>query len=320
MILVWGVPKDGPTAAVLEALERRGAPVFFLDQHQVLDSQAQLSVDGELRGSVRTPAGEVRFEEITAAYIRPYETGRLPALSAAEPDAVRRAEAFDQTLLAWCELTHAHVVNRPSAMASNNSKPYQSALIRAQGFAVPETIITTDPAALEAFWSRHRRVIYKSMSGVRSIVRELTPEHRARFADLGTCPTQFQQWIPGSDFRVHVAGEETFGCEIVSSASDYRYPGSDEESPEIRPSALPGDLAARCRRLAESLGLALSGIDLRRTPEGEWYCFEVNPSPGFTYYEAAAGQPISAAVAALLSTPAGAASTGTQCATRDQRL
>ena len=30
-------------------------------------------------------------------------------------------------------------------MASNGSKPYQTQLIRAHGFAVPETLITNDP-------------------------------------------------------------------------------------------------------------------------------------------------------------------------------
>ena len=64
---------------------------------------------------------------------------------------------------------------------------------------------------------------------------------------------------------------------------------------------LPGELAVRCRRLAASLGLDLAGIDLRCTPEGEWYCFEVNPSPGFTYYQDATGQPIAEAIAQYLS-------------------
>jgi len=52
--------------------------------------------------------------------------------------------------------------------------------------------------------------------------------------------------------------------------------------------------------LAASLDLVVAGIDLRRTPDGEWYCFEVNPSPAFSYYESATHQPISAAIAALL--------------------
>lgn len=48
------------------------------------------------------------------------------------------------------------------------------------------------------------------------------------------------------------------------------------------------------------MGLLLAGIALRRTPEGGWVCFEVNPSPGFSFYEEATGQPIAAAVADLL--------------------
>ena len=117
-------------------------------------------------------------------------------------------------MLCWSELTSARVVNRPSAMASNQSKLHQLALIYAQGFRVPETIATTDVAELELFWDRHGEIIYKSISGVRSIVSRLTPEHRARFGDLAHSPVQFQQWIPGHDVRVHVAGWEVFACDV----------------------------------------------------------------------------------------------------------
>jgi glutathione synthase/RimK-type ligase-like ATP-grasp enzyme len=52
--------------------------------------------------------------------------------------------------------------------------------------------------------------------------------------------------------------------------------------------------------MARDMQLLFAGIDLRRTPAGDWYCFEVNPSPGFTFYESATGQPIAAAVARFL--------------------
>ena len=48
------------------------------------------------------------------------------------------------------------------------------------------------------------------------------------------------------------------------------------------------------------MNLPVAGIDLRRTPEGEWHCLEVNPSPAFSYYQAHAGLPISEAIARLL--------------------
>jgi glutathione synthase/RimK-type ligase-like ATP-grasp enzyme len=187
-------------------------------------------------------------------------------------------------------------------MASNHSKPYQSSLIHAQGFDVPETLVTTDKDAVEAFWQKHRSIVYKSISGVRSIVTKVTPAHRERFASLANCPTQFQQWIPGTDFRVHVVGGEVFACSVESTATDYRYPGREEDAPKIQAQELPSDVAERCGSLAASMGLLLAGIDLRRTPDERWFCFEVNPSPGFTYYEQASGQPIADGIARLLAT------------------
>ena len=52
--------------------------------------------------------------------------------------------------------------------------------------------------------------------------------------------------------------------------------------------------------LARGLGLPFAGIDLKVAPDGRVVCFEVNPSPGFSYYEANTGQPIAAAVAEYL--------------------
>jgi hypothetical protein len=319
MILVWGVPNDRPVAAVRAALEHRHEQVFFLNQLNVLDAELDLSVNGSVEGVLRSGAGEVELGAITAAYLRPYDSVRLPAVADASPEVAARAAAFDDAMLCWSELTSARVVNRPSAMASNQSKPHQLALIHAQGFRVPETLVTTVAAEVEAFWGRCGEIIYKSMSGVRSIVSRVTPEHRERFSRLAHSPTQFQQWIPGRDVRVHVAGEEVFACYVGSSAADYRYPRNEEEVPQITPYCLPGELAVRCRRLAASLGLHLAGIDLRCTPEGEWYCFEVNPSPAFTFYAEVIGQPIDDAVARLLANSTGVCPPAKTCSPADEQ-
>ena len=300
MILVWSVPKDSAASAVAAALERLGAEARFFDQHDALQAELELSVDSGVNGRLRLPDGDVKLEEISGAYIRPYESSRLQTIACAPDQARTRAAALDNALLGWSEITAARVVNRPSAMASNHSKPYQTSIIHAQGFDVPETLVTTDKDALEAFWEKHRSIVYKSISGVRSIVTEVTPAHRERFAALANCPTQFQQRIPGTDFRAHVVGGEIFGCRVESAATDYRYPGRKEDAPKIQAQDLPADIAERCGSLAASLGLLLAGIDLRRTPDERWFCFEVNPSPGFTYYEQASGQPISEAIARLL--------------------
>jgi glutathione synthase/RimK-type ligase-like ATP-grasp enzyme len=63
---------------------------------------------------------------------------------------------------------------------------------------------------------------------------------------------------------------------------------------------LDPSLARQCRKLSRDLGLVVAGLDLRESPDGAWYCFEVNPSPGFSYFQARTGQPIDRAIADVL--------------------
>jgi glutathione synthase/RimK-type ligase-like ATP-grasp enzyme len=244
-----------------------------------------------------------RSPDRSTAVVRPYDWRRFQLVRSAGPGSAAwlHAARLEDALQCWTELTAALVVNRPSTMASNNSKPYQAALIRSFGIETPETLVTTDPAAALEFWEEHGAIVYKSISSVRSIVSRLSNEHRGRLSDITNCPTQFQEYIPGLDYRLHVVGDERFACEIACPADDYRYPSRTGASVAVRPGRLPQDLIDRCAALVASLGLHFAGIDLRRTPAGEWYCFEVNPSPGFSFYEEATGQPISGAVARLVS-------------------
>jgi glutathione synthase/RimK-type ligase-like ATP-grasp enzyme len=86
----------------------------------------------------------------------------------------------------------------------------------------------------------------------------------------------------------------------LPTADDYRYARRQGGDTTIRPYVLPDDCADRFLALTVSMGLLVAGIDLRRTPDGRWFCFEVNPSPGFTYYQDQTGHPIDQAIAELL--------------------
>jgi glutathione synthase/RimK-type ligase-like ATP-grasp enzyme len=173
-------------------------------------------------------------------------------------------------------------------------------MIAACGFSVPDTLVTTDAVAVGRFLRRHHDVIYKSTSGVRSIVSRLGPTRRDALEDVANCPTQFQEYVPGVDIRVHVVGDDILATEICSKADDYRYASRSNLDVAMVPIVLPEKVAAACRAMVNSMGLNVAGIDLRRTPDDKWYCFEVNPSPGFTFFEAAAGQPIAATIADFL--------------------
>lgn len=289
MILLWGPPADPPLTAVLTELLRRRTPVGVIDTASTTPYALRMELDGELRGSLTLGDRQVALEDVGGLYLRPVAPER-------RPEAVELHEA----LWAFSEVTEATVLNRPEAMAGNGCKPWQAAQARAAGFRTPATLLTTCGEAARAFAEEHGEVIYKSVSGVRSIVATFDPADGDRLDDLASCPTQFQQRVPGVDVRVHVVGARQFACEVRSGAVDYRYAGREGHDAELTALTLPDEVARRCARLAELAELPLAGIDLRRTPDGEWFCFEINPSPGFTFYSAAAEQPVASAIADLL--------------------
>jgi glutathione synthase/RimK-type ligase-like ATP-grasp enzyme len=83
---------------------------------------------------------------------------------------------------------------------------------------------------------------------------------------------------------------------VRSDAIDYRYARSDGVDVDLDEITLPADIASACVALAARLGLQFCGIDLRRRPDGEHVCFEVNPMPGYSYFESETGQAISEAL------------------------
>jgi hypothetical protein len=304
LIALWGLGSERTLTLVGRALGRLGAPTRLIDQADVLRTTVQLDVDARVRGSVLTRDQAIELEAVTALYMRPYDSRRLPAVvgSGAADTAWQHAVTVDDALASWSEITPAFVVNRPGAMAGNGSKPYQLRQIAKLGFSVPETLVTTDPLEARAFWERHGMVIYKSVSGIRSRVSRLRPSDGARLDDVTSCPTQFQAFVAGREHRVHVVGSEVFAVAVDCEADDYRYPGGLPV--ELHACQLPGDVEDRCRRLARALGLPVAGIDLRHGHDGAWYCFEVNPSPAFAFYQETTGQPVADAIARLLATGA----------------
>jgi len=303
-ILLCGIRSEPPLALVAAELERMRAPFHWFDQRRTHATSLALEIQGtSIAGTFDDGAERVELGSIRSVYVRTMDDRLLPEIEAEPADSPVRqhSRALHDRLMVWLEITPAVVVNRGRTQGSNASKPYQSQLIAAAGFRIPETLITSDPAAVLAFRERHGRVVYKSMSGVRSIVQVLTDLDVQRLERIQWCPVQFQAFVDGVDVRVHTVGEAVFAARVTSWATDYRYGDRFGAPPAtVEPYALDDDLAARCVTLARDLDLELAGIDLRITPEGEAVCFEVNPSPAFSYYEQHAGLPIAAALALRL--------------------
>jgi glutathione synthase/RimK-type ligase-like ATP-grasp enzyme len=233
---------------------------------------------------------KIPLDDVRAAYLRP---SAIPMHSNEE----RRA--FD-VLLAWADHADGKIVNRPTPSLLNHSKPLQSQWIRRLGLRTPETFISTDPAAVRAFAERHGDVVYKSISGVRSIVGRLTENRRSDLDDVAHCPTQFQEYIPGHDLRIHVFGDVVHALRIRGTCDDYRYPADHDAPLEVEQADVAPCWTAQLRSVVRQMGLVVAGIDFRVTPSGEMYCLEINPSPAFTYYEQLAGVSLAKYIAALL--------------------
>ncbi len=304
MILLCGIPSETSLASVVEALEQRDVPHLVVSQRHVRDLALELRVDDvELVGRLTGPGYAVDLEDVTGVYLRFMDDRLLPELDGEPSESPARAtsRAFHELFGQWAEVAPARVVNRYAAMGSNFSKPYQSQLIRAHGFDVPETLVTNDPELVWAFHAMHGRLIYKSISGERSIVGLFDETDRERLERIRWCPVQFQAFVGGPNVRVHTVGQEVFATIIETDAIDYRYAVRQTSSrASFAPYELGDDLAGRCVGLAAELGLELAGLDLKLPPDGRVVCLEVNPSPVFSYFELNTGQPIADAVARLL--------------------
>ena len=312
MILIAGIPDETPVSQVIQALDDTGAEYRVFDQRAVATAHMTLEIGdaqagGALGGCLELDGETIPLRDITGLYLRTMDDRLLPAVAGSPIDSPHRLHSrhLHELLLGWADIMPGRVLNRPMPMASNLSKPYQAQIIREVGFGIAETCITNDPEAARAFiesaWAEGGDIIYKSISGIRSIVQKMTRRDLDRLDRIRWCPTQFQRRVEGQDVRAHVIGRTVIATAIASDGVDYRYAARDTGTPaHLEALTLEPTVAARCVALSQRLDLPLAGIDLRRTPDGRMVCFEVNPSPAFSFYQRGASQSIAACIAHYL--------------------
>ena len=301
MILICGIASEGPLRAAIAAAERAGVAYVVVDQRNSAAYEVSIDCRGtEPVGRLIADGRPLPLESFSGIYARLVESTLLTERQGGANGTRAHAAALQLALDEWLELAPGRVVNRTSSMASNVSKPYQAQLIRAVGLATPTTLVTNCAVEARAFAAASGGAVFKSVSSVRSIVHTLTSERLSRVDQLRQLPTQFQERVRGVDVRVHVVGKRIIATEVASEAVDYRYASRDGLDVDMTATTIPASIERRCRELATRLDLPFCGIDLKRRPDGTYVCFEVNPSPAYTYYEEGANQPISDALVEYL--------------------
>ncbi|MGQ0678627.1 MAG: MvdC/MvdD family ATP grasp protein [Actinomycetota bacterium] len=206
----------------------------------------------------------------------------------------------------WASLDIAWV-NPPALDEQAQHKPYQLALAAELGLAVPDTLITNDPACARAFIERHGvgNTIYKTFLATEEHWRETRVVREQELPALDSvrlAPVIFQRYIPAvEDLRVTVVGEQVFPAAIRPAAGGYQIDyRMDLEGASYRPTELPDAVEKGLRRLMERLGLVYGAIDMRLTPEGEYVFLEVNPAGEWLFVEERTAMPITQCMANLL--------------------
>ncbi len=289
MFLILG-GSNSITNRIYAKLKVRGQRVAFWDAKS-------FPAGSRLAGDESTPAQgywaldshsrrRVPLAEIEGAYWWFYDGITMPAAGMQSDDPGRYYTELESCLLNFLHNLDCFWINPPRTVFEHRFKGEHLALARRLGFTIPDTLIANDPDAIRAFFDRHDGdIIFKSVSST-GVPEKMEPEYLD--SDDLLIPQMYQQFIPGTDVRVHLVNDEIFATEVHS---DHWVSKRDILDP--KPLVIPDDVAEKCIALRKALGLVLAGIDFRKTLEGRYYFLEANPSPQFQTYEDRARQPIS---------------------------
>jgi glutathione synthase/RimK-type ligase-like ATP-grasp enzyme len=299
-ILIIGAPEEAHAAFIDEKIRARGGhPVYFDTRQFPASLKISLNPDehaGSL-GQLVDGSQTVPLSDIQSVYWRYHMGLKLPPLKEQFLLDMAHRE-IESTLGSLFRMLDCLWVNSPEAIAMHAYKTYQLQLMHQAGIRIPQTLISNDPDAVVAFYERlNGQVIFKPVRGG-AHTETLKPEDLRlhRLKELAKAPVQFQELIEGVDVRVYLVKDELFAGEIRSKTLDFR---ADPQA-EIVPVNLPDSVAEDCRTLARVLGLVFTGIDVRRTPAGEFVFLEGNPCPMFMHFERQSGYPISDRLVDLL--------------------
>jgi hypothetical protein len=296
MILVAGGDADPNIACLANRLAERGTPRTMLRVGRGTAPRLtwdlvedRLRIDGE---PIDPCAVFLRYDVFTQ-------------LQDGGPGSQRRAGRWYHALLSWA-LAHENVTyfNR-SYGARHTAKPYTLLLAKAAGLAIPQTLISNDPEALDELdpegW------IAKPVTGgehtevVADVCHDKTWRHL--FADA---PTIIQRRLAAPDLRIYRIGDRWFPFTLCSEKIDYRA----SRKPTIQPAAAALDLIRALAALMNQLGLDFGAADFKQCADtGQYLFLEVNSAPMFSAFDRVISGALTDAIADwLTATPTPSAS------------
>lgn len=302
---------DDPTAdMVIRHLNAAGVPVVRLnpaDFPRTLSLSARIGTGTHWTGRIATNSRQFDPGSARSLWLRRPGRYNFPGMDAATS---RYAQAQAETGLGGI-LRSMHdclYVDHPAAHQAASVKPVQLAAASRAGFAIPDTLITSDPQAAREFCAAQP-----------SIHKPLGPsfwqpdEDRLFIVDVsevadpaglddtvGTTAHLFQARVPKRhDVRLTVIGDRMIPVVIDSGgALDWRttYDGNTYRVLQ----ELPGDVEQAVKRFMAELGLVYAAFDFAVDHDERWWFLEANTAGQFAWMEKPTGCPLTAIMADFL--------------------
>lgn len=309
MILVISYPEDEHTVDVIQRLQQKGREVLLTDlssfpAHKGLAMSWQTDIDSAYL--IDGTHGMVDLQNTKVCWwrrVRPY------VIDTAIMNPSMRAFAESETSQAVSGMLNAlscSWVNPRSTDDAAQHKPYQWAIAQKVGLQLPRTLVTTKPEVARSFINDVGigKTVFKAFLASVEAWREtrlVVQDDYERLDLVRFAPVIFQEYVEGVDLRITVIGDTVFAAEIDAQKTSYPVDmRMVVGEATVRPINLPPGLHTAILELQRRLGLKYGAIDMRRTPNGDYIFFEVNPAGQWLFVERRTGMPISQAIANLL--------------------
>jgi glutathione synthase/RimK-type ligase-like ATP-grasp enzyme len=289
-VLILGDRTDPHAAHVGRAVAQAGASVYYCNT-QHFPTRIQLSWSPSAHaGAIALPEGDrLDLHQIHSIFWRSFYGVQVPLLQDVQQASIAHKDALS-ALRSLMQACPARWVNSWQAYQFHQEKPLQLHRIAQLGVPIPPTLISNDPQAILQFYESYPDLIFKPVYGG-AYTQRVTPDHlnlnRLELASK-IAPVTLQQYIPGTNVRSYVIGDEVYTAEIRSEAVDFR----EDAAAALIPTVLPEALQQQCVAIARCLLLEWTAIDWRLTPDGQYVFLEANPSPMFLHFERQTGFPI----------------------------
>lgn len=293
-ILIIGYPQQTQTAHQIKILQELGATVISLDPYGQQGCYASLTWQGQ---QITWQGQDISPANINAVLVCA-QAPDIPTEAAFRTSSHQhlnwdhwfqhyglqrdRSDTLLSLLLMY-EQAGIPLFNPPSQTLLSRRKPYQLHQLQTIGCLLPASLVTNDPAQAKRFIDEHGACIIKPAAGGSLTLSANELLAQDQLDKLTTAPAIIQQRIYGEDLRVVVIDNTVVSCAAVgvpTGTIDFRGEQTYQQGKiTYQAISLPPLVEAQCRRAAAVLGLRYTGIDIKYTPQGEYYLLECNSSP-----------------------------------------